>query len=101
MWLGTEFLKGFRRLVADIATGEADSRVMHDTDTVREYLAKFGSDRPNLRKRGQFGIAEIISEPKPDEQPPAQSPKKPNRIWRESKSLIPSGLRCEVESPRI
>jgi len=74
---------------------------MHDRDSVDEYLAGFGSDRPNPRKRGRFGITDIITEPEPEESlPPTSSPDRPKR-YRESKSIIPAGVRCEVKSPRI
>jgi hypothetical protein len=95
-----EFLKGYQRLVSEIAQGKATSRTMHDRKAVESYLATFGSDTPKLQRRRSVSIREIITEPETTEADDIPKPKPP-KPKRQSTSVIPTGVRCEVDSARI
>lgn len=57
-----EFLRGFRRLVTDIALGKQSSRTLNTNENIRAYFESWdGSERPS-RKRGSFVPADIIKE---------------------------------------
>lgn len=48
-----EFMKGFTRLVTDIARGDADTRTLGTNDQVKAYFDSIGADRPK-KKKGTF-----------------------------------------------
>jgi hypothetical protein len=96
----SEFLKGYRRLVSDIANGKATSRTMHDRAAVESYLATFGAEKPRPQKHRRSSIRDIITETKIEEIEESPLPKPP-RIKRQSQSIIPNGVRCDVDSTRI
>jgi hypothetical protein len=94
-----EFQKGFSRIVHDIVTGKADTRVLNDSDAIKKYLGTLGSARPNLNKRGNFTAADLISISHQRAAPatPKPAPRKPAR----SPSVIPTGWKCHLKSDRI
>ena len=55
-----EFLRGFTKLVADIALGKASSRTLNTNENIREYFDSWDAqDRP-AKKRGSFFPSDII-----------------------------------------
>jgi hypothetical protein len=55
-----EFLKGFVRLLTDIATGKASSRTLNSGEDMEKYYTNLGEDRPK-KKKGGFSPADIIN----------------------------------------
>lgn len=94
------FLKAFRRIVADVATGKVDSRVANNADNIADYLRRLGDIKPAAQSRGKFSIRDHLSQ---TEQPsPAVSAQVTTRK-RVSKSptAIPKGLKCFCSDPRV
>ena len=55
-----EFLRGFTKLVADIALGKASSRTLNTNENIRQYFDSWDAqDRP-AKKRGSFLPSDII-----------------------------------------
>lgn len=98
-----EFKRGFRRLVADVATGTFDSRKYNSTKQIGNYLsdASMRPDTPNVKKRGRFGSKDVVSGAvaRNDAAQPAVRVKLPKA--KKSRSMVPLGFRCEVSNPRI
>ena len=58
-----EFLRGFTKLVTDIALGKASSRTLNTNENIREYFGAWDAqDRP-AKKRGSFLPSDIIKGP--------------------------------------
>lgn len=96
-----EFKKAFGRMVTDIATGQQDTRTLNKNSDIEGYLKRFGSDAPNKKLKGSFTSALLLgkaAEPSADVKPTKTAKggtKKPQA------SLIPPGVKCHLDSPRI
>lgn len=83
-----EFLKGFTKLVTDIALGRASSRKLNKGEDIEKYFKKWSPDERPVKKRGKFVPSDIIKGPtlaSPSVQPVA-------RPKRKSKSMTPTVL---------
>src|SRR3990167_7354327 len=50
-----EFLKGFRKLIEDITTGEIDSRKTNTSKQIQKYIEDLPDEnRPNLKRKGKL-----------------------------------------------
>lgn len=97
-----EFKKGYAKIVTDIATGAVHSRTLNTTAEMDEYLASFGEQKPNLRKKGKFTADSLLAvgvKRKTQARPSAAKKKpKPKPIPR---GLIPGSFSCDVNNQRI
>lgn len=87
-----EFLRGFVRLLTDIASGKASSRKLNSNDDIKSYFHSIGKDRAT-KKDGTFTPADIIgtkeqapSRTVPSAAPPSRRSKTPNK-WVVPKSF--------------
>jgi hypothetical protein len=97
-----EFRKGYGRMVTDIASGEEDTRSLNKSDDIKKYLRKFGSDAPNKKRKGQFTSDSLLGRAAaPTEHEASTEPAARGGTRRGSVTLIPSGIKCRLESPRI
>jgi len=56
-----EFLKGFAKLVTDVASGKQSSRTLNTNDNIRTYFESWGVDQLPAAKRGSFVAGELVS----------------------------------------
>lgn len=96
-----EFKKAFGRMVTDIATGEEDTRSLNNNLDIAKYLKRFGSDAPDKKLKGSFTGDSLLgkeaghsAEAKPTKTAKGGT-KKPHA------ALIPPGVKCRLDSPRI
>jgi len=54
-----EFLKGFVRLLTDVASGKASSRRLNSNEDMKSYFESIGKDRP-VKKKASFVPSDII-----------------------------------------
>jgi hypothetical protein len=96
-----EFKKAFGRMVTDIATGQEDTRSLNKNSDIETYLKKFGSDAPNKKLKGSFTGDSLLG--KASAPPPETKPTKNAKAAakKQQTSLIPSGVKCHLDSPRI
>ncbi|MEB2780215.1 hypothetical protein U3A58_07400 [Algoriphagus sp. C2-6-M1] len=104
----SEFKKGLKRIVTDIATSKETSRTLNKVEDIDKYFGeRIGNDdRPNLskKKEGQsiadiFEKEEIVDEP--EEQTPSPLPK-PTPLTRKPTGLFfKSSLNCELDNQKI
>ena len=95
-----EFVKGFKRLVTDIATKESFSREINDKKSIATYLQTYGQDLPDLAKRGSF-TAESITKGQAASEAKKTGTLSHRKLTKRSGSLIPRGLTCGLASIRI
>lgn len=97
-----EFKKAYGKMVTDIVDGKADTRTLHDSEKIENYLNGFGSDAPNRKRRGSFTSDSLLGTAAP---PTARSPAGSGRggsaTRRESPYLIPPDVKCRLKNPRI
>lgn len=103
----SEFQKGYKKIVTDIAKGDMDSRIIGTTKKVKKYIDGIKENvpqaqRPNHKKKGFFNTDSLLHdyEIEPEGAPakrkaPRARPKKPPL------GLIPSSFSCDVSSQRI
>jgi hypothetical protein len=95
-----EFLKGFVRLLTDIASGEASSRKLNSNEDMKKYFEGIGTDRP-IKQRGGFIPADIVGigsrSAYPEEKP--APPKKPTKI--PNKWVIPKSFKIYHGAERL
>jgi hypothetical protein len=96
-----EFVKGFSRIITDIARKKIDSRKLNDDDQIKNYLSGLSADTPNQSKSGSFtsdGFLDTSNDISPSSDEEASpEPRGP----RKSKGLIPATLKSHLAAPRI
>lgn len=97
-----EFKRGYTKIVTDIATSRIDSRKLNKTTAMEKYLATFGDQKPNLRRKGTFTTETLLGTagtPKPAVK--LSSDKKKPKPRPKPRALIPSSFSCDVNNQRI
>lgn len=97
-----EFLRGFQKLVADVALGKQSSRTLNTNDNIRAYFESWDSVERPADKRGSFVPSDIIqgkSVASPSRKPePATTP---NRSKQVSKTVLPRDFMARFGNDRI
>ena len=98
-----EFRRGYKKVVADIATGNQDSRSLGTTKQVKKYLGTFpAQERPDLSKKGKFTADTLIAgKGKGGKELGAKQPAPTKRPKRKPTGLIPRNVSCEVNNQRV
>lgn len=97
-----EFVKGFRRLVSDIALGKQSSRTLHSNDDMKDYFESLPEEDRVRQKRGNFLPADLITEPAAVAAlAPREDPAKQTRSTAEVKTVVPGNLKVRVPNPRL
>jgi hypothetical protein len=97
-----EFVKGYTKLVTDVATGEIDSRALNNTDKQKAYLAGFGKAKPDKSKKGRFTAKDVILGSAPTVNPTQRAERGPTqRVPKLSPSVIPRRFKCMSTNRRI
>lgn len=55
-----EFVRGFKRLVSDVALGKQSSRTLNTNENIEAYFSTWGKEDKPEKKRGSFVPSEII-----------------------------------------
>ena len=98
----SEFVRGFTRLVTDVALSKQSSRTLNTTENIRAYFEAWDSkDRP-AAKRGSFVPSDVIhggsgaSPSRKPEPPPTQ-----RRPKLESTTVLPRDLKVRFGNARL
>jgi hypothetical protein len=95
-----EFLRGFAKLVTDIALGKQSSRSLNTNDNIRAYFECWDpKDRPE-KKQGSFVPADIITGPTVLSQPPIKKVA-PKTSKLESKTVLPKDFKIRHGNDRL
>ena len=96
-----EFKKGYAKIVTDIAMGEVHSRTLNKTTEMDKYLASFGAQKPNLKKKGSFTADTILKVATPKTIALPIAGKKKPKSKPIPRALIPGSFTCDVNNQRI
>jgi hypothetical protein len=98
----SEFVRGFARLVTDVALGKQSSRTLNTNDNIRAYFEGWDSkDRP-AAKRGSFVPSDVIhgsSVASPSYKP--ESSPTPRRLKLESATVLPRDFKVRFGNARL
>jgi len=98
----TEFLRGFTKLVTDVALGKQSSRTLNTNQNIRDYFGSWSSKERPAKKRGSFVPADVIkgrSVASPAGKPkPAPAPKKSKPL---SKTVLPRDFKIRFGNDRL
>lgn len=97
-----EFMKGYGKIVTDIATGTVHSRNINTADEMDKYLSSFGAQKPNHDKNGEF-TSEMLLHPetKKDSKVKSVVERMRPRPKPVPKGIIPLSFVCSVNNQRI
>lgn len=97
-----EFIRGFKKLVADVALGRQSSRSLNSSDDIRKYFESWNSEERPASKRGAFVPTDIIQG-----KSISSSPKKPESTLAstkskiENKTVLPKDLKIRHGNDRL
>jgi hypothetical protein len=94
-----EFIKGYRRIVKDIANNDENTRTLNNARDITKYLKRFGKDKPDLSKSGKFTSEELLGKQQAAE-PRRPIPRKQTGP-RPNPSLVPRNFKCMLQNARI
>lgn len=97
----TEFLKGFRKLVSDIALGKQSSRTLNRNKDIEAYFKKWDpKDRPS-KKADTFVPADIIKGRSVASSAKKTSASPTKRSRQETKTVLPRDLHVRFGNDRL
>jgi hypothetical protein len=96
------FKPAFERILSDIARKKEDTRSLNKAADVERYLSDIEGDLPDVSKKGSFNAKNFADPrtPTPSAQKPAAK-RASGPTTRQSASVIPRGVKCELKSTRI
>jgi hypothetical protein len=96
-----EFKKAYARIITDIANEDIDSRKINTVEDAEKYLAKLAPVKPKKSTTEKFGAKDFeIDVPDLATGSGKTSTKMPPKK-RRSQTMIPTGVRCELDDQRI
>lgn len=95
-----DFLKAFRQVVQDVATGKIDSRKANDAESISSYVSSLQGIKPAQRPHGRFSVRDHLSQTEKPSRPISVQPK-PRKSLGKSPSALPRGLKCFCVDPRV
>lgn len=98
----TEFVKGFTKLVRDVALGKQSSRTLNTNKDIQKYFDGWNPDERPAKKRAAFVPSDIIrgkSVASPTEK--ADDEERPKKSRQESKAVLPRDLHVRVKDDRL
>lgn len=97
-----EFLRGFTKLVSDIALGKASSRSLNKNEDIEKYFKKLNSEFRPEKKQGSFLPKDVISGRSvasgPDTPASPTGPIKPKKI---TATVLPRTLKMRFGNDRL
>ncbi len=97
-----EFVRGFTKLVSDVALGKESSRTLNSSEDIKTYFEKWKPRERPAKKRGSFVPSEVIQgksiASSPAKREPALTPKKSKQ---ESKTVLPRDLHVRFGNDRL
>ncbi len=98
---GKEFIRGFTKLVTDVALGKQSSRTLNSNDDIRDYFESWDPKERPAKRQGSFVPSDVIkgkSVASPGKTPKAVLPKMPKQ---ESKTVLPRDFKVRFGNERL
>jgi hypothetical protein len=96
-----EFLRGFTKLVTDVALGRESSRTLNKNEDIRTYFDSWDASERFGNKRGTFVPSEIIKGPSVASQSEPIQTAKATKSKQESGTVLPRDLKVRVANERL
>lgn len=96
-----EFIRGFTKLVTDVATGKQSSRSLNSSEDIRAYFGSWKSSELPGAKRGSFTPDQVIKGGATDREPTAEVDDKGKTPKRESKFVVPKSFHVKHGNDRL
>ena len=96
-----EFVRGFTKLVTDIALGKQSSRTLNTNDQIRSYFEGWDANELPKNKKGTFLPSDVISGTSVASSNPAPTPQPLRRSKQESRTVVPKDLKVRFGSERL
>lgn len=97
-----EFLRGFTKLVTDVALGKQSSRTLNTNENIRDYFESWNSKERPTKMRGSFVPADVIqgrSVASPSRKPKSAAvPKKSKQV---SETVLPRDFKVRFGNDRL
>lgn len=97
-----EFLKGFRRLVADVAMGKVSSRTLNSNDDIARYFEAWDSNDRPVKKRAGFTPDDLVQGTTSSvvSKPAKRQEEKPKQATIHS-TILPKSLKVSFGNERL
>lgn len=98
----SEFVRGFTKLVSDVALGKQSSRTLNTNDNIRTYFQSWNSEERPASRRGSFVPSDVIkgrSVASPPRKPEAATT--PSRAKQASKTVLPRDFKVRFGNDRL
>lgn len=97
-----EFVRGFTKLVYDVALGKQSSRSLNTNEDIQKYFEAWPSNELPTNKRGSFVPADVIHKPSVASPTRKPAPAMPTRkSIQESKTVLPRDLKVRFGNDRL
>lgn len=96
-----EFVKGFKKLVTDIAVGNESSRTLNSSDDIRRYFKSFDKNDLPGKKKGSFVPADIIKGRSVASPPAETKPQIKPKSKQLSKTVLPRDFKVRFGNDRL
>ncbi|HUS46033.1 MAG TPA: ParB N-terminal domain-containing protein [Phycisphaerae bacterium] len=96
-----QFLRGFTKLVTDVALGKQSSRTLNTNDDIQKYFESLTPEERPAKKRGSFIPSDVIkgkSVASAGQVPTAAPPKRSKQV---SKTVLPKDFRVRFGNERL
>lgn len=96
-----EFVRGFKKLVTDIALGKQSSRTLNTNEQIKAYFDGWNKNELPSKKKGSFVPADIVSGTSVASPSVTSSPQPSRKSKQESRTVIPKDLKVRFGSERL
>lgn len=96
-----EFIRGFAKLVADIALGKQSSRTLNTNEDIEEYFKSWDPKERPVKKRGAFVPADIIEGTSVASSSHPPEPKPLRRSTKVSNTVLPRDFKVKYGNERL
>lgn len=97
-----EFIRGYTKLVADVALGKQTSRTLNKPGDIENYFRSWGAKDLPAEKHGSFVPSDIIqSKSVASSKSKPETAKSPKKSRQESKTIVPRDLKVRFGSDRL
>lgn len=97
----SEFLKGFTRLVSDIALGKQSSRTLNTNVNIRSYFETWNADERPTSKRGTFVPADLVGDRTTASSKRTQPQPTEKKTRQLSKTVLPRDFKVRFGNDRL
>lgn len=97
-----EFVRGFTKLVSDVALGKQSSRTLNNSEDIRKYFESWKPGELPTKKSASFVPTDIIGSRSPESAGRTSTATAPQRkSMPESKTVLPRDLTVKCDNERI